>query len=238
MRLFSFLVVIGAAAGVFAQKTYKFGEPVELKRVYFNGESQEYMLNMTITMESAGGTEIKATAEFALAVEEVLANGDAEVEQTISDMSISLGGEAMPGMPMPEPKSMTMGPHGMPLSIDFADAEDPLALVFPAFYLPSATINIGDEFDVEWSAEDGKFELEGSGKLVATGRLYEEHVAKITYDLKAAPEGESPGSFTLTTYTNSETGKLVKAVGEIEAEDPDMGGKFKAEFTIEKERGL
>ena len=160
----------------------------------------------------------------------------AKVEATYKDLKMVFGGE---DAPISEVKSQTFewDAFGIPKAYGseaMADEDNPVSGLEVFAFLPNLKAVAGKEFTYLWSGDTTK--VEGKGKLIATGRLYEEHVAKVEYELTESPKDEPVGKYEYTAYFNTETGKLVKAEGTYETESEEMGGKVTAVFVMKKVR--
>jgi hypothetical protein len=210
---------------------------VSLLRTWEKGEKQAYTLDVSFESDAFEGQAVTGFVAFTLEVQEALENGEARVRSSYEKVSLKFGGEEVPGVELPKEIVAVYGKNGLPKKLALDNPDDPVAMVLPAFYVPAQEVKIGDEFSVRWVSDDGRLELKGTGKLVATGRLYEEHVAMLRYSLTSSGKDIPPGKFEFTSYVNSKTGKLVKAEGSFTAEDPDLGEET-GKFVIKKVRNV
>lgn len=211
---------------------------VNLTRVWTAGEAQDYILELTMESDAFEGGKFEGVAEFTVKVLELREGGEASVRTSVTKVTLKFGGEEFPAMEAPKPIEALFSRHGLPKKLVLDNPDDPIAMVLPAFFVPAAEVKVGEEFKVDWASEDGSITLKGDGKLTATGRLYEEHVARLTMRLKAAGKELPTGDFELLTYVNSQTRKLVKAEGTLVGEDPDLGAKMTVKFVIRKVRNV
>ncbi|MEW5884084.1 MAG: hypothetical protein AB1725_07665 [Armatimonadota bacterium] len=211
---------------------------VDLTRVWTTGETQDYILELTMESDAFEGEKFEGVAEFTVKVLEAREGGDANVQTSVTKVTLKFGGEEFPAMDPPQPIEALFGPNGLPKKLTLDNPDDPIALVLPALFVPATEVKVGEEFKVDWASEDGAITLKGSGKLTATGRLYEEHVARLTMQIKAEGEELPTGEFELLTFVNSKTRKLVKAEGTLVGEDPDLGEKMTVTFVIRKVRDV
>ena len=210
---------------------------VELTRVWTTGEAQDYILELSMESGAFEGEKIEGVVEFTVKVLEARSGGEASVRTSVKKLTLKLGGQEIPDMEPPEPIEAVFGPNGLPKNLVLDNPDDPLGMVLPALFVPAVGVKVGDEFKVDWASEDGAITLKGGGKLTATGRLYEEHVARLTMQIKAEGKDLPTGDFELVTYVNSQTRKLVKAEGTLVGEDPDAG-KMTVKFVIRKVRDV
>ncbi len=211
---------------------------VNLTRSWEKGEKQAYTLDLSFEGDAFEGQSVTAFVAFTLEVQEALENGEARVQASYDKVSLKLGGEELPGIDLPEEIVAVYGANGLPKKLALDNPDDPVAMVLPAFFVPGKELKIGEETSFKWSSEDGSLELKGTVQLVATGRLYEEHVAMLKYTMESAGKELPPGKFEFTSYVNSKTGKLVKAEGSLSAEDEELGGEIKGNFVIKKVRNV
>ncbi len=218
-----FLVLV-KEGGVGSLQETSLPQKWRLERIYEEGESQAYDFSVEIKFGEEGTLEF--SGRFTRRVRKLLPDGWADVEISFDSLTRKFGGEEIPGG-IPDAVTQKFDKHGMPALFDL-ESDDFSAVVLLGGYLPAQELEIGGKFPIKWKAEDGKVTIEGEGQLLATGRLYEEHVAKIFLRFSLTPEGESPGEFEITAYVNSKTGKLVKAEGtfKVESEGGDLEGKF------------
>lgn len=211
---------------------------VNLSRVWTAGETQNYILEITIESAAFEGQKFEGVAEFTVKVLDARENGEANVQTSVTKMTLKFGGEEFPSADPPKPIDAIFGLYGLPKKLQLDNPDDPIAMVLPAFFVPATEVKVGDEFKVDWASEDGAITLKGSGKLTATGRLYEEHVARLTMQVKAEGKDLPTGEFDLLTFVNSQTRKLVKAEGTLVGDDPDLGEKMTVKFVIRKVRDV
>lgn len=204
---------------------------VTLGRVYTEGESQAYTFEFKI---SAGGMAFSETGAYNFKITEVLEGGHANLEWAVTEKKVTFGAETMPTDELPEPKTIRFQENGMPLELN-PEEDEILSLALISGFVPKGEFELGGEFQVKWEAKDGEAKLDGEGTLVATGRLYEEHVAKLQMSLTLKDKENPPVDLELTSYVNSKTGKVVKVEGKMTAEDPDAG-EVEGSFTIAKVR--
>jgi hypothetical protein len=210
MRTFCLTVLafIGLTAFAPASQDQEVPKKVLLKRVYKAGEKQDY----TFTILSNDSADIKIEGEYTLSIEKVLDNGKAEIEEKVTKTKVTFGGETMDEMDLPEPETLTYGANGLPDELN------------EKYDLMSILSYVG-----------AKIHAEGKAKLIATGRLYEERVAKIEMQIKASGDADlGTADIELTSYLNLETGKIVRIVGTSEA--AAGGEKAAIEFDFRKVR--
>lgn len=198
---------------------------VLLKRVYQVGEEQKY--NALLTIESQG-SEFKIETSVTQKVVKATASGEAEIEFTTNSLKFTFGGEAQDAPVLPKPERLPFDVFGMPSNLELSDDSNPMVSALVVAYLPNKEVPLGGEFKIDWKSSDG-YAVEGEGKLIATGRLYEEHVAKIEVEITTTDTEGGTGKITAVIYTNSKTGKLVKAEGdaEFESDGETSRGKMK-----------
>jgi hypothetical protein len=170
-------------------------------------------------------------------VAEVTEKG-AKIEATYKDAKMTFGGEDMPMEGELKAQTFEWGAFGIPVAYGsdaVADDDNPIAGLEVFAFIPNLKATAGKEFTFTWAGDETK--IEGKGKLIATGRLYEEHVAKVEIELTESPKSDPAGKYEYTAYFNTESGKLVKAEGTYETESEEMGGKVTAEFVMKKVRG-
>lgn len=231
--------LVGLGTGVYAQEPEtQAPTSVDLTRVWKAGESQDYILELTMESPAFEGEKVEGVAEFTVKVLEAHEEGDANVQTAVKKVTLKFGGEEFPAMDPPKPIEAVFGPNGLPKKLEIDNPDDPIAMVLPALFVPATEVRIGDEFKVDWTSQDGALTLKGSGKLTATGRLYEEHVARLAMQFKVEGKDLPTGDFELVTYVNSQTRKLVKAEGTLVGEDPDLGAKMTMKFVIRKVRNV
>src|SRR5687768_7023872 len=204
-----------------------------LTRTYKVGESQAYTAEVKITLP---GMEDKLTLSGGInwKVADVTEKG-AKIEATYKDAKMLFGSEEMPMEGELKTQTFEWGAFGIPLvygSEAITDDDNPVAGLEIFAFLPNLKATAGKEFTFAWTGEETK--IEGKGKLIATGKLYEEHVAKVEMELTESPKSDPAGKYEYTAYFNTETGKLVKAEGTYETESEEMGGKATAEFVMKK----
>ena len=226
------------AAGIVAAGLGASQEPeaekvsVRLERTYNPDETQAYTFSFALEMPEAG--ELKMSGGFTRKVIEMLDEGWAEIETSIDSMTVSFGDVEMPTGELPEPETEKFDKYGMPAKIDLSGNES-IAIVLLGGYVPAMEVELKGKFPIEWESEDGEITIEGEGELVATGRLYEEHVAKLELNFTFSPVDEAAGELKVTAYVNSETCKLVKAVGTVTIDDPNAG-EITGSFEVKKVR--
>lgn len=210
--------------------------PVLLQRKYQDGESATYSLKVVLKIEAAGDQELTVESVFKRRVIKLLSAGKASVETSYDRFKMLFGGEETPGLEMPKATTDEVDAEGMNVEVDVND-DSPLGYVLPVFYVPGKAVEIGAAFPVKWSSSGGTLKMSGEGKLIATGRLYEQAVAMVKYDMEVEVKEGPSAKFVYTAYFNRENGRLVKAEGEVTAESEDFGGKFKMDFVVGDKRG-
>ena len=161
----------------------------------------------------------------------------AKIDATYRDIKMLFGTEDAPIEGEIKNQQFEWGAFGIPNSYGTkaaADDDNPIAGLEIFCVMPNQKVAIGKEFKFAWNNEETK--LEGEGKLIATGKLFEEHVAKVFMNVTESPKGEPVGIYDYTAYFNTENGKLVKAEGTYATESEEMGGKLTAEFIFKKVR--
>ncbi|MBA3726900.1 MAG: hypothetical protein H0W86_10700 [Armatimonadetes bacterium] len=206
---------------------------VKLSRTYKAGESQAYKAWFTMKSDDMP-SEMKVEGEFIRTTKELAAEGEAKVETEYRVVKMSFGDEAQDAEELPKPFTTDHGALGLPKAFDLNDEGDPLGFVLAAFMLPGKEAEIGKAFPMTWSSS-AESRFEGEGTLIATGMLYEEHVAKVRVTMKGTPKDDVSSSFEYTAYFNTETGKLVKAEGTVATEGEELG-KATVKFDVSKVR--
>lgn len=220
-----------AALAIFALQ----GQPdasvkVKLARIYKADESQAYTGWATTT---AGDADMKIEASFTRTTKEASADG-AKVETKYSSAKMTFAGDSMDVDELPDPKTEDFTAVGLQKTIDLT-GEGPLDFLSPLFFVPNSEVTLGATFPVKWKSEEGTLSLEGEGRLLATGMLYEEHVAKIEMNLQLTPKDGSAATYKYMSYLNLDSGKLVKAEGTFSTDDED-NGKVEMKFDLSKVR--
>jgi hypothetical protein len=232
MRTFCLTVLafIGLTAFAPASQDQEVPKKVLLKRVYKAGEKQDY----TFTIQSNDSADIKIEGEYTLSIEKVLDNGKAEIEEKVTKTKVTFGGETMDEMDLPEPETLTYGANGLPDELN--EKYDLMSILsYVGAWLPNEEVELGGSYEFKWSPSGTKIHAEGKAKLIATGRLYEERVAKIEMQIKASGDADlGTADIELTSYLNLETGKIVRIVGTSEA--AAGGEKAAIEFDFRKVR--
>lgn len=208
---------------------------VDLSRTYAAGESQAYTVEMKITLPGMDD-KVVISGGMTWKVLEQSATG-AKVEASYRDVKVAFGSDEAPVPGDIKSATLAWDAFGIPTeygSEAIADEDNPIAGFEILAILPKQKLGLGKEFKFNWNGAETK--IEGSGKLIATGRLYEEHVAKVEMDIVETPKGDDVGTYRYTAYFNSKSGKLVKAEGTYESDSPEMGGKVSAEFVLKKVR--
>lgn len=208
---------------------------VNLARTYKAGESQAYTHEMKMTLP---GMDEKLTMSGGLTwkVSEITPKG-AKIEASYKDVKMLFGSEEAPMDGEIKNQTLEWDAFGIPTgygSKAVADDDNPLSGMEIFCILPNQKIGLGKDFKFTWNGEETK--IEGTGKLIATGMLYEEHVAKVSMELTESPKDDAVGKYEYTAYFNTENGKLVKVEGTYETESEEMGGKLTAEFVFKKVR--
>lgn len=234
MRRFALLALAASLVCVYAQ------EPAQVKanlvRKYTAGETQDYVAKFSMKAPAIPDNgEFRAEAVFTRKISSSSKEGG-KIDTEFTSAKMFFGDEEMPSEGLPSRKSVEHDTHGLPKTVDLENDDDPTSFLNPAFYLPAKEVALGEKFQFKWASEDGNVKLEGEGTLIATGMLYEEHVAKVSYTMSVTPKGESEGKYEITSYFNLESGKLVKAEGSLSSEDENLGGKYTASFVIGKVR--
>jgi hypothetical protein len=212
--------------------------PIEanLTRTYKLGETQAYTTEMKITLPEMED-KLVISGGITWKVAEVTEKG-AKIEATYKDAKMTFGGEDMPMEGELKAQTFEWGAFGIPVAYGsdaVADDDNPIAGLEVFAFIPNLKATAGKEFTFTWAGDETK--IEGKGKLIATGKLYEEHVAKVEMELTESPKSDPAGKYEYTAYFNTESGKLVKAEGTYETESEEMGGKVTAEFVMKKVRG-
>lgn len=208
---------------------------VNLTRTFKAGEVQAYTAELKITLPDMDD-KLQISGHINWRVVELTDKG-AKVEATYKDAKMAFGSEEMPMEGEPKTQTFEWGAYGIPLAYGSeatADDDNPVAGLEVFAFLPNLKATAGKEFTFTWTGDETK--IEGKGKLIATGRLYEEHVAKVEIELTESPKSDPAGKYEYTAYFNTESGKLVKAEGTYETESEEMGGKLTAQFVMKKVR--
>ncbi len=222
----AFIAALGAmsvATAVVTQDAAQ-AKPVALKRVYKAGEKQAYVFDMTM---GDGEGEFQMNGGFVTEVKKAEANGQAECVIETTKLKMKFAGEEQDAPELPKPLTLTFDQFGVPTKMDLGDEANPAIGALVVAYLPNKAVPLGGTFEIKWESSDG-YKMEGTGKLIATGMLYEEHVAKIELDAKTTEKDGGEGKLKGTIYTNTDTGKLVKAeaTAEFEFEGEKSTGKM------------
>lgn len=217
------------------------GEPaaaaieVNLSRQYKAGESQAYDYEMKMTLPEME-EKITVSGQVTCKVTETTSKG-AKVESSFKNVKMMFGGEDAPIENEIKPQTLEWDAFGLPTQYGteaVADEDNPISGLEIMCILPNQKVGLGKEFKFNWKSDETK--VEGSGKLIATGMLYEEHVAKVSMELTETPKDDVPGKYEYTAYFNTDNGKLVKAEGTYVVESEEMGGKMTANFVFKKVR--
>jgi hypothetical protein len=208
---------------------------VNLARTYKAGESQTYIHEMGMTLPGMD-EKITMSGEVTWKIAETTPKG-AKVESSFRDVKMMFGGEDAPLDDQPKNQTLEWDVFGLPAGYGTeaaTDDENPISGIEIFCILPNQRIALGKEFKFTWNSDETR--VEGTGKLIATGMLYEEHVAKVSMELTESPKNDVSGKYEYTAYFNTENGKLVKAEGTYVTESEEMGGKLTADFVFKKVR--
>lgn len=202
-----------------------------LQRVYKAGDKQDYKFSIAASMPEG---ELNVTGAYTETVKAALDGGVGEVESKTTQVKMVFGGAETPSGQDPEATTYEYDKNGMPTDMKPEDMDPFNAPVIFAQYLPAAEIDNPGGFKFSWRNDE--INVVGEGKLIATGMLYEERVAKIEYEFTVSPKDGAAGKFQFTSYLNLFNGKLVKTEGSGTIDDPDSG-KMTIKFTVDKVRG-
>ncbi len=202
-----------------------------LMRVYKAGDKQDYKFSIKVNTPEG---DLNINGGYVDEVKKVLEGGFAEIESKTTEMKMTFGGAESPSGDMPPAVTYKFDKHGMPLDMKPEDLDSLSVPVMIAQYLPAIEVTNPGTFKIDYKGND--FTVEGEGKLIATGRIYEERVAKIEYQFTVSPNNDAPGKFTITSYLNLFTGKLVKIEGTGKIDDPDAG-TMNVTYAVDKVRG-
>lgn len=233
--MISILLTAAVLAGVPQGEAAAVVIEVNLSRTYKAGESQAYTHEMKMTLPGMD-EKITISGEVIWKIAETTTKG-AKIVSSFKDVKMLFGGEDAPMDGEPKSQTLEWDAFGLPTGYGteaVADDDNPISGLEIFCILPNQKIALGKEFKFNWSSDETK--VEGSGKLIATGMLYEEHVAKVSMELTESPKDDVAGKYEYTAYFNTENGKLVKAEGTYVVESEDMGGKLTADFAFKKVR--
>lgn len=210
---------------------------VKLERTYKEGESQDYTFSVTSKPPFAEGQEMKISGEATVRVVKLLSDGKAELESKVTKLTLNFMGQDNPAPELPEPETDVYGKNGVPVKVEFKEDDDPFfAIPFILVdYVPASEVEIGATFPLKYQPEGNQLTVEGEGKLVATGRLYEERVAKLEIKAKGTTKDGIEADVQYTSYMRLDNGRLVKAEGTSKAKTPD-GEEIEIKFLIAKVR--
>lgn len=226
----SFILLFGLTVLAPASQDQEAPLKVMLKRVYKQGEKQDY----TFSLQVSNGADLKIEGQYTVSIERTLENGRAEIEEKVTKTKVTFGGETMDETDLPEPERITFGPNGLPEEL--TEEYDLMSILsYVGAWLPNEEIELGGSYEFKWSPSGTKIRAEGKAKLIATGRLYEERVAKIEMQIKAYGDAEmGTADIELTSYLNLETGKVVRIIGT--GEMASGAEKLSVEFDFRKVR--
>jgi hypothetical protein len=220
------LITGGITAGAIQSAPAK----VKLARSYTDGFSQAYTFDMTM---SVADSKFRLEGGYTETVKKILDGGAADVEEKITAMKTTFDGEVGPDEELPEPETWPWGPNGVPTKT--SEDTDPLEIaMYVGSYLPNREVDLKGTYPIKWEPGDTKFKIEGTGTLIATGRLYEERVAKLEMEATISHPEMGETKVTVTSYVSLDVGKLVRSIGKIKAEQD--GETFEAEFELRKVR--
>jgi hypothetical protein len=225
----SWVMAFGMPQGGKAAAPAPAAKDVMLKRVYKLDEKQGYTFEMTM---GSGDGDLKIEGGFNWsAVKLDGAGADILIETT--KLRVSFNGQGEDAPDLPKPLTLKFDEFGMPTKIDLDEDSNPAIGLMVACYLPNKGVALGGTYPIKWESSDG-YKLDGTGTLIATGRLYEEHVSKIQFEAKTTEKSGGEGKISGTLYANLDTGKLVKAEGTAEFESG--GEKSTGKMVIAKVR--
>jgi len=234
--LFIFLLIFAAYAAL-SLSTQEPPKSVKLERIYEDGESQDYTFSVTSKPPVEIAQEMKISGEATVRVVKLLSDGKAELESKVTKLTLTFMGQDTPAPELPEPETEVYGKNGVPVKVEFTEEDDPfLAIPFILVdYVPAKEVGVGTTFPVKYHPEGNQLTVEGEGKLVATGRLYEERVAKLEIKAKGSTKDGVEADVEYTSYMRLDNGRLVKAEGTSKAKTPD-GEEMEVKFVIAKVR--
>jgi hypothetical protein len=182
---------------------------VKLQRVFNKGEKQDY----TFTIEFKDSPSVKLEGAYTLEVTNVLDGGKAEVNERVTKLKVTFEGEALDDSELPEPETLVYNANGLPEEL--SDEYDLTSILsYVGAWLPNEEVELGGTYNINWIPSGTSIKVSGKATLIATGRLYEERVAKIEMELKASGNAElGEATIELTSYLNLETGKVVRIHG-------------------------
>lgn len=223
-------IIFGVALFVCANATQT---PVQFERKYKVGEKDTYKMNITASM-SMGAAEV--SFKMNQTVKKVYDNGDADIETAVTGMTITFGGNEMPGGADPEPTTTKVnkfgtdvgekkdGPAGMMSQMDFSKY---LAAV------NGKALEVGKAIDIDVKNEKTKKqEVKGTVKLESLT----EGVAKVVSDLEVfTAESTTPMKIKSTSLMDVATSKANKVQGVVTGMPEQQGMTIdKVEFTMER----
>lgn len=201
-------------------------------RVYEAGDSQNYTFKFEYKSVDDGET-FKAEGEFIHKVSKLLSEGKAESGIEFTKVKMSFMDEEFDALDYFENKSWEYGKNGMPLRYDIEDLDSAGLSFWLSQFSVNQKVDIGKTYEIKFVSDDKRLSVDGQGTLIATGRLYEERVAKVEVKVRAKTD-EFEATYNFTTYLNLETGKLVKSEGNVESKEQD--GNYEIKFVYAKVR--
>lgn len=201
-------------------------------RVYKTGDSQNYTFKFEYKSVDDGET-FKAEGQFVHKVTKLLSEGKAETNVEFTKVKMFFMEEEFDALEYYENKSWECGKNGMPLRYDKEDLDSAGLSFWLSQFAVNQKVDIGKTYEIKFVSDDKQLSIDGQGTLVATGRLYEERVAKVEVKVRAKTD-TFEATYNFTTYLNLETGKLVKSEGRIDSKEED--GNYETKFVYAKVR--
>jgi hypothetical protein len=230
------VVLIGMFAttsmSVFAYLQDKIPTSHTFNRIYKTGDSQNYTFKFEYKSVDDDET-FKAEGELIHKVSKLLSEGKAETSIEFTKAKMSFMEEEFDALEYFENKSWECGKSGMPLRYDEEDLDSAGLSFWLSQFSANQKVDIGKTYEIKFVSDDKQLSVDGQGTLVATGRLYEERVAKVEVKVRAKTD-EFEATYNFTTYLNLETGKLVKSEGNVESKEAD--GNYEIKFIYAKVR--
>lgn len=204
-------------------------EAVTLARVYKAGEKDVYVLSMTLR----GSVEFDMTALLTQTVKKLHQNGDADVENRMDDFKMTVMGDPVKSAPKPKPVVVRTTAEGVPADNRGQGGVMGLDLLRYVMVSPARAMKVGEAVPVataEGSPVTGDVRLD----------KMEAGVATLAYDLRvASKEGVAPAKLRAVRTVETETGKTLRASGEV-TDLPQADGPGRVDallFTFERRVG-
>lgn len=196
-------------------------ESKDFSHSFKKDESVSYVIELSGDL---GGAELKGKIELSSTTKELTEKG-AKVSVEVTTSKLTVDGAEFPGDDLLGKYTIELDEHGAPKTMESSGARSVVYLLFLTAYLPKASLNVSDSFEISAKCDD--FSYQGKGNYAADEKWEGKNVAVLKTKCTFTPGSQESGPIEGKLMFDLETGKIVASEHVLGTPDGDVTMKVR-----------